>query len=465
MLTYDLSNRGNVPIYLYLYNHIKADIEKDVIKPDEKLPSKRNLAEHLKISVLTVQNAYFALQSEGYLYTRAKSGYFASALENVNRPAPMKKTDDDFSKDEPDWLIDFSDNNVDIEHFPFSIWSKQMREVLSEGSGEILQKIPFAGVLRLREALADFLYHFRGMSVLPEQIIIGAGTEYLYGLLVKLLGKDKIYAVEDPGYRKIARIYNAESVECRYIGLDKYGISSAELNDSDADIVHISPSHHFPTGIVMPIKRRQEILNWANEKAGRFIIEDDYDSEFRFAEKPIPTMQSIDAQGKVIYINTFSKTISPSIRISYMVLPHVLLTQFREALGFYACTVSGFEQYALAKFISNGYFERHINRMKKAYKAKRNLIIKAIKNSALGNQAEILEENAGLHFILKLKTALSDEEIVRRAGENGIKISCLSQYCFRQEHVSPGMVIINYSGINTDRLEGVMETFGRMIIN
>ncbi|HOP10414.1 MAG TPA: PLP-dependent aminotransferase family protein [Oscillospiraceae bacterium] len=463
MLTYDLSSRGNVPIYLYLYNCIKADIENGVIKPDEKLPSKRNLAEHLKISVLTVQNAYLALLSEGYLYSRVRSGYYASALEHVNRTAPVKKaeTDEPVQK-EPEWVIDFCDNNIDAANFPFSIWSKQMREVLNEGVA--LEKIPAAGVLALRIAIADFLYHFRGMAVSPEQIIIGAGTEYLYGLLVKLLGKDKIYAVEDPGYRKIAAVYHAENVECRYIGLDKHGISSAELAESGADIVHISPAHHFPTGIVMPIKRRQEILNWANEQAGRFIIEDDYDSEFRFAEKPIPTMQSIDAQGKVIYMNTFSKTISPSIRISYLVLPQALLARFREELGFYACTVSGFEQYALAKFIQNGYFERHINRMKKAYKAKRNLIIKAIKNSALSRNAEILEENAGLHFILKLKTALSDEEIVRRAKENGIKISCLSQYCFRQEHAAPGMVIINYSGINTDRLDGVITALGIIIL-
>lgn len=463
MLTYDLSNRGNVPIYLYLYNRIKADIESGLIKPDEKLPSKRNLAEHLKISVLTVQNAYSALLSEGYLYSRTKSGYFASALENVSR-APAKKAETGENKDakkEPEWLIDFCDNNIDAANFPFSIWSKQMREVLCESSA--LQRIPAEGVMALRVAITDFLYHFRGMAVSSEQIIIGAGTEYLYGLLVKLLGKGKIYAVEDPGYRKIAAVYHAENVECRYIGLDKQGISSAELYDSGADIVHISPAHHFPTGIVMPIKRRQEILNWANEQAGRYIIEDDYDSEFRFAEKPIPTMQSIDAQGKVIYMNTFSKTISPSIRISYMVLPRDLLTKFHDELGFYACTVSGFEQYALAKFIANGYFERHINRMKKAYKAKRNLIIKAIKISALGSQAEILEENAGLHFILKLKTTLSDKEIVRSAKENGIKISCLSQYCIRQEHAAPGMVIINYSGINTDRLEGVMERLAGVV--
>ncbi len=456
MLTYDLSDRGSVPIYLYLYNRIKADIESGVIKPDEKLPSKRNLAEHLKISVLTVQNAYLALLSEGYLYSRAKSGYFASVLEHVNR-VPEKRAEicENDVKKEPEWLIDFCDNNIDATNFPFSIWAKQMREVLCEGAA--LERIPPEGVRALRMAIADFLYHFRGMAVSPGQIIIGAGTEYLYGLLVKLLGKDRIYAVEDPGYRKIAAVYGAENVECRFIGLDKHGISSAELAKSGADIVHISPSHHFPTGIVMPIRRRQEILKWANEQAGRYIIEDDYDSEFRFAEKPIPAMQSIDTQGKVIYMNTFSKTISPSIRISYMALPRALLARFREELGFYACTVSGFEQHALAKFIQNGYFERHINRMKKAYKVKRNLIIKAIRNSALGEQAEILEENAGLHFILKLNTALSDEEIMRRARENGIKISCLSQYCFRQERAAPGRVIINYSGINTDRLGVAME--------
>ena len=460
MLTYDMEKRGATPIYFYLYKCIKSDIEKGVIKPNEKLPSKRSLAEHLKISVMTVQNAYMQLMSEGYIYSKTKSGYFAHSLEipftvipNKNIAAIPRKNTSEGDK----YFIDFRDNNINTDIFPFSVWSGVIRKVLGEYGGETLKKLPNAGVKKLREAIAGLLYRFRGMEVSPERIIIGAGTEYLYGLLVKLLGKDKIYAVEDPGYGKIAAVYKSEGVECRYIALDGYGLSSGELIKSDADIVHISPSHHFPTGIVMPAGRRREILGWVYSAPERYIIEDDYDSEFRFTGKPLPTMESIDTQGRVIYMNTFSKTISPSLRISYIVLPAELLERYNSSLGFYSCTVSGIEQYALAEFIDGGYFERHINRMRKAYKTKRDLIIKQIKDSPLGEKATILEEDSGLHFIIKLKTDLNDREIIGMVKVRGINISCLSQYGNRQEGMQNSMFIINYSGIDMDCMAKAVE--------
>ena len=464
MLTYDIENRGNEHIYIYLYKCIRADIEKGIIKPDEKLPSKRNLAEHLKVSVMTVQNAYLQLLSEGYIYSRIKSGYYASSLQGLSLTAADKSvTTAEPVQDGHEYFMDFCDNSINTDIFPFSAWSKELREVLSESSSEILRRIPNVGVLKLRKAIADFLYHFRGMTVSAEQIIIGAGTEYLYGLLVKLLGKDKVYAVEDPGYKKIAQIYESEGVRCRHISLDRYGISSEELYKSDADIAHISPSHHFPTGIVMPIKRRRELLSWAYENDRRYIIEDDYDSEFRFAGKAIPTMQRIDIQEKVIYVNTFSKTISPSLRISYMVLPFKLLKRYKTDLGFYSCTVSSFEQYTLAKFIEKGYFERHINRMRKAYKTKRDRIIKAIKNSPLDSKAEIFEENSGLHFILSIKTKLSDDELIKQAKARGINLSCLSQYSFKQENSKRSMVIIDYSGIDITLIEKAVDILSEIV--
>jgi GntR family transcriptional regulator/MocR family aminotransferase len=464
MLTYDIENRGNMAIYIYLYKCIKFDIEKGLIRSNEKLPSKRNLAEHLKISVMTVQNAYEQLLSEGYIYSREKSGYYASDLEGIVVPTTCEnKLAEDKVEKIPEYFVDFCENSINIDSFPFSIWSKQIRDVLSERDSDLLCKIPSAGVLKLRKAIADFLYHFRGMSVCSEQIIIGAGTEYLYSLLTKLLGKNKIYAVEDPGYKRISEIYAGENKSCRHIRLDKNGISIDELSKSDANVVHISPSHHFPTGIVMPIKRRQELLRWANEDVNRYIIEDDYDSEFRFTGKAVPTLQSIDAHKKVIYINTFSKTISPAIRISYMVLPYNLIKKYKEELSFYSCTVSSFEQYTLAKFIENGYFERYINRMRKSYKIKRDFMIKAIKSSSLGNKVEILEEDSGLHFIIKIETDMSDEEIVYAAKVNGINLSCLSQYCYMQDNVEKSKVIINYSGIDTQKIEAAVDILESII--
>jgi len=464
MLTYNIENKGKTPLYIYLYNCIKSDIENGVIKSNNKLPSKRNLAEHLKISVMTVQNAYAHLLSEGYIYSREKSGYFASALEKtIVTTATKTKITGILEETTPAYFMDFCENSINIESFPYSIWSKQMREVLYERDHDLLRKMPSVGVLKLRKAISDFLYHFRGMSVSPEQIIIGAGTEYLYSLLIKLLGKDKIYAVEDPGYKRIAEIYKSENARYEHINLDAFGISIDELTKSDTDIVHISPSHHFPTGIVMPVKRRKELLKWANEDSNRFIIEDDYDSEFRFTGKSVPTLQSIDDNKKVIYINTFSKTISPAIRISYMVLPDSLLLKYRQKLQFHSCTVSSFEQYTLAKFIEKGYFERHINRMRKFYKAQRDFVIKTIKNSKLGNKSKIYEENSGLHFIIKFETNLSDEEIVKQAKNHNINISCLSQYCFKQDNMKKSMIIINYSGIDIEKVESVVNTLSNII--
>lgn len=470
MLTYDIGKKGNMPLYIYLYQCIKSDIENGEIRSGEKLPSKRNLAEHLNISVMTVQNAYAQLLAEGYLYSREKSGYFAADLDKgFNTPVPTgKKIPGLGVKGVPDmgdngipgfderpatYFIDFCANSIHEKSFPYSIWSKQMREVLCEKDSDLLRKMPNSGVLKLRRAIADFLHHFRGMTVSPDQIVIGAGTEYLYGLLIKLLGKDKIYAVEDPGYRKISEIYKIEGADYKYINMDFCGISIDEVYRSKADIVHVSPSHHFPTGIVMPVKRRRELLRWANEAPARFIIEDEYDSEFRFTGKSVPTLQSIDENEKVIYVNTFSKTISPAIRISYMVLPVSLLKNYRETLRFYSCTVSSLEQFALAKFIEKGYFERHINRMRKFYKTQRDFVIKTIKSSCLGEKIKIFEEDSGLHFIVKIDTGLSDETLTREAQKRGINMSFLSQYFARQDRIEKSMLILNYSGIDIKNVE------------
>ena len=239
----------------------------------------------------------------------------------------------------------------------------------------------FPDVEALRQAIAAHLRQFRAMEVTAEQIIVGAGTEVLYNLLVQLLGRDRLYGVEDPGYGKIAHIYRAAGAEVTALPLDEAGVSAEALRRSDADVVHISPSHHYPTGLVMPIARRQELLRWAQEVPARIILEDDYDSEFRFVGRPIPTLFSVSENQRVIYLNTFSKTIAPSIRISYMILPPRLLARYREKLGFYACTVSSFEQYTLARFLEQGRYEQHLNRMKTRYRQKRDAVIDAIRRS------------------------------------------------------------------------------------
>ena len=314
MLTYTFEKHSGVSLYEQLYRHIKEDILYGRLVAGEKLPSKRTLSSHLELSVITVKNAYEQLIAEGYIYSQEKRGYFVSRIDRPLHPGKASTLPQ--REEEPTYELDLVTNSISAEYFPFTVWSKTMRQTILEQDTDLLQPPPFNGARSLRCAIADNLQQFRGMTVDPEQIVIGAGTEFLYYLLIQLLGRDRTYAVEDPGYGKIGRIYESNQVTLRRIALDEAGLSADALRQSGADVVHISPSHHYPTGIVMPIARRQELLRWADEQPGRYILEDDYDSEFRFVGRPIPTMFSTDRHERVIYLNTFSKTIAPSIRIS-----------------------------------------------------------------------------------------------------------------------------------------------------
>ncbi len=458
MLTYTLGAAPGTPLYIALYRSIRADILAGKLEPGEKLPSKRSLAQHMKISVITVENAYAQLLAEGYIYAVARKGYFASAVEHAPEP-PARSAAPAAAPPEPPYFMDFRSNHPDCARFPFSVWSRILRDELSRRETKLLSATPASGAEELREAIAAYLLEFRGMRVSAEQIIVGAGSEYLYNLIVQLLGRKHVYAVENPGHVKIPRIYEKNGIDVRYVNVDDRGMPVAELRASGADVVHLSPSHHFPTGVVMPIGRRQELLAWAGEAEGRYIIEDDYDSEFRFTGRPLPTLQSIDAGGRVIYTNTFSKSLAPSIRISYMVLPGALMERFRRELSFYACTVTSFEQYTLARFLSEGHFERHINRMKKYYRTERDAVIGAIGRSPLAGRAEILEQDAGLHFLLRVRTQKSDAALSEEAAAAGIRLSFLSEYLNAPAPAETHEIVVNYSGVDAGRLA---EAFDRL---
>ena len=325
MLTYALDKTAGVSLYEQLYRRVKEDILSGRLAAGEKLPSKRALAAHLEVSVITVKNAYEQLMAEGYLTGVEKKGYFVSSVLPPLPSQPPPVTQDAPEPGERTWFLDLVTNSIDAEDFPFTVWARLMRQTILEQGTGLLHPTPPQGAWALRRAIADHLRQFRGMAVGAEQIIVGAGTEVLYSLLVQLLGREMTYGVEDPGYGKIARIYRACGASVAAVPLDGDGLSVQELRRSGADVVHISPSHHYPTGRVMPITRRQELLRWAQEKPERIILEDDYDSEFRFVGRPIPTLFSVDDSGQVVYLNTFSKTIAPSIRISFMVLHRLRL--------------------------------------------------------------------------------------------------------------------------------------------
>lgn len=463
MLTYSFVDLGSDSLYEHLYKCIKNDIMSGQLKSGDKLPSKRSFAKNLDISTITVENAYAQLMAEGYIYSLPKRGYFVSEVKTFLEKQPERVRQLPEKPKEETCFADFISNRTSHANFPFSIWAKLTREVLAGEDSTLLLPPPAGGIMELRKAIADHLYQFRGIDVSPEQIIIGAGTEYLYGLLIQLFGNEGVYAIEDPGYQKIAQIYTSHGVGLRYIPMDEGGVCTGMLEDSGADILHLSPSHHFPTGRVTPISRRYELLGWASKSDGRYIIEDDYDSEFRLLGRPIPALQSIDVMDKVIYMNTFSKSLSSTIRISYMVLPQKLLKQFHEKLGFYSCTVSNFEQYTLARFISGGYFEKHINRMRNYYRNQRDILLESIRKSPLAGKIKIKEENSGLHFLMELQTEMPDDLLEEKAGRMGLRISCLSRYYHQPEQAKQHVLVLNYSGIDREKMAEAIEILERCV--
>ena len=444
MLTYELKKSPGVPLYEALYRCIRGDILSGVLRAGEKLPSKRALAQHLEVSKITVETAYNQLLAEGYICSREKVGYFVEAVE---RPAPRTPAPPSAKKTAPPLpLLDLTRSGT--EHFPFSVWSRLQREVMLDYGEALLQPLPHQGIWELRQAISQHLAAFRGMEIDPENILIGAGTDFLYNLLIQLLGRDKTYAVEEPGYGKIRKIYAAGGVDCISAPLDSLGVRPDSLRE--ADVLHFSPSHHFPTGLVTPVGRRQELLGWARERNG-WIIEDDYDSEFRFDAHPLPAMQSL-APDRVIYMNSFSKTLAPSIRISYLVLPFGLMAEFKQKLGFYSCTVPSFEQYTLARFLSRGHFEKHINRMRKFYRTRRNRVVSLLTTCPFSQRIEILEQDAGLHFLVRVDTRLSDTELTQKLAAAGIRVKPISSYYHLPAGEDRHLFLVNYSVLDEDAL-------------
>ena len=445
MLTYTLDkDKGHLS--RELYKALKNDIEEGKLKRGEKLPSKRTFARNCSVSTITVQNAYDQLVSEGYITAIEKKGYYVSdSVAKKSKVSYLVEEDEDTSTVE---LPDLSNNRVNVDNFPFSIWSRIMRKTMGEKQNLLLSPMKTEGVYELRRAISHHLSSFRGMAVSPSQIIVGAGTEYLYSLIIQLLGRDKLYALEDPGYMKLERIYNANGVRSIKVELDDKGLSLLSLEKSSADIAHISPNHHYPTGITMPLDRRYEILSWAAKKDERYIIEDDYDSEFRVSRNPVPTFYSLDTSGSVIYMNTFSKSLASTVRISYMVLPDSLAERFKENFSFYSSTVSSFEQYTLASFIEEGFFEKHINRMRLYYIRQRQAVLSLLSSSLMKDKCSVIENDSGLHFILRLNTFLSDKEVKDVLYREGIKISALSDYS-RSSSISHDF-IISYSNLDMD---------------
>ncbi len=466
MITFEFDTSHKIPLYQQLYSYIKGEIEKGNIKAGDKLPSKRTLSAHLKVSIVTVETAYAQLMAEGYITSKPGSGFYAEHMaaskprkEGIPPPSePLEET--------VQIRYDFRTNRMDASDFPFSIWAKLSREVLSEQSPELLNACHPQGTPVLRRRIAEYLKSFRGMEVSPEQIVIGAGTEYLTSLMIQLLGRDKAYSVENPGYQKIYEVFSANASRVFPIPMDEKGASAQAISGFGIDVLHITPSHHFPLGIVMPLSRRQELLQWAYSREDRYLIEDDYDSEFRYSGRPVPALQSLDREGRVIYINTFTRTLAPSMRISYMILPPRLCRRFSSRLGFYSCTVPVMEQLTLAKFMEKGYFERHINRMKKSYQQRRDLLCETIAGGKLNPIVHIAGCDAGMHLLLTVENGMTQRELIASAAREGAKVYGLSEYYwFPVPYMPENTVIAGFSGLNEAQIEEGADALARAWAN
>lgn len=467
-----LNVQGDRPLYEQIYQYIKDEIRKGNIRPEKQLPSSRDLAKSLKVSRSTTQLAYEQLVSEGYLEAVPRKGYFAASLDGIFPPvarSAVARTDQKrelssgmgqenageqlFSEK---MEVDFSPRGIDLEGFPYATWRKISRAVLKEEDRDLFLKGDPQGDLILREAIREYLHAARGVNCDASQIIIGAGNEYLLMLLSQLLGKDAVIAMEDPTYRQAYRVLSGVGHKVLPVGIDKNGFCVKELEDQTAQAAYVMPSHQFPTGIVMPVKRRQELLSWAGELPGRYLIEDDYDSEFRYKGKPIPALQGMDQTGSVVYMGTFSKAIAPAIRVGYMVLPESLLSVYRKKGRFYSSTVSRVDQRILANFISGGYFERHLNRMREIYKGKHDVLLGALK--PLEKRFEIKGEYAGLHVLLTDRKGEAEQALLAKAEEKKVRVYGLSGFCMEERRAKEShTIVLGYAGLTEEEIRKGVE--------
>lgn len=451
MLTYQLDEKNK---YYSLYYNIREDILHGNLKVGERLPGKRTLAEHLAVSVITVQTAYEQLLAEGYIISEERRGYFVAEV-NVGASAdpviPVREEQPRIKYD-----LDLTTGRAPAELFPFSVWASLMRKTLSEEGEHLLERVPCDGSPRLKAAIAAYLFRFRGFKVDPRYIVVGAGAEYLYGVIVQLLGRDKPYAVENPGYGRVPNTYHLNGAECTFIDVEERGVNIEEVERSNACALHISPAHQYPTGAVIPVPNRSRLIAWAQSN-NAYIIEDDYDSEFRLWGKPLQTMAAMNGE-RVIYLNTFSKTLAPSMRMGYMVLPPVLYANYLQLYSQTANVVPLFEQLTLATMLDGGYFERHVNRLKNYYRGIRGELISFIES--LPFQKRIIETGGGLHLTLQLPDFASDKDIKTKAEEYGINVKCLSDYLFTDTDKYANVAVINYSSVTGEGLNKITKKLG-----
>lgn len=461
VFTFDMNR--SLPLNRQLYDYIKSEIQAGRLASGDKLPSKRKLSVHLRISQNTVQTAYDQLAEEGYVQSVERKGYFVNKLDHMVNMNAAKTAFIKGSQPETAHVkYDFSYQGVDLKHFPFTTWRRITREVLNEYDTELLQIGHSQGLSALRESIAGYLRQSRGVNCSSHQIIISSGTEFLFQLIIQLFERDVVYGIENPGHERLSLLFKSNGLGVVPIRIDDNGMVAEDIVAQKAKIVCITPSHQFPTGVIMPVSRRLQLLNWANAGEGRYIIEDDYDSEFKYSGKPIPALQGLDTNGKVIYMGAFSKSLSPALRISYMVLPDHLLEKYKDQLSFFVCPVPTLDQKILIRLMDSGAFERHLNKMRNHYRKKREVLVDAL--SKLKGKIEILGAEAGLHLLVKVSNGMAEKDLVSTALAKGIKVYPLSRYypdgASKRPKQKIPLILLGYAALTENEIETAVELLG-----
>ena len=450
MTEFTLAFQDKTPLYDQLYRYVVARIRSGELTEGERVPSKRALAEHLGVSLTTVEKAYGLLTAEGYLEALPRSGFrVASSLAAIPVPTPRR-----MAVERRREALDecFSTAAVDTSVFPFSTWAKLSREAVYENP-ELLQRGEGQGDWPLRDALADFLHQYRGVDCTPEQVVLAAGLEGIMWILLQLLPR-AVFGLEDPGYGSLRRLLDNLGREWAPVAVDDRGVAIQALEASGADVAYVTPSHQFPLGITTPAGRRSELLRWAYARPGRYLIEDDYDAEFRYASRPIPAMQGMDVGGRVLYVGTFSRTIAPSIRVAYLILPPELLEVYHNRFDHASATVSRFEQEALCRFLTSGAYGRHLRRVGNLYRRRRDALC-----AALSGWGEIRGAEAGLHLLFTLP-GREESDLVARAAQAGYRVRGLGEYCMGPDPL-PGTLALGFAGLPEERAAKAVEELKR----
>ncbi|SHK85727.1 MocR-like pyridoxine biosynthesis transcription factor PdxR [Hespellia stercorisuis] len=456
-LTINLKPKSKIPLYEQIYDYIKSDIQKKRIPSGEKLPSTRALSKHLEVSRSTVELAYEQLLSEGYIEAEPYRGYFVAHIDNLYQLNTVKNVERKApEKTREQCRYDFTPNGVDLKSFPYNTWRKLSKDILLDDKVELFRLGDSQGEYGLRAAICAYLHQARGVNCLPEQILVGAGSDYMMMLLGTILENGWRIAVENPTYKRAYRLFENLSYDVLAVDMDRSGMDVGKLRESGADVAFVMPSHQYPLGIVMPIRRRLELLNWANESETRFIIEDDYDSEFRYKGKPIPALKGYDANEKVVYIGTFSKSIAPAIRMSYMVLPKPLMERFETRSKFIHSTVSKVDQIILQRFVEEGYYERHLNKTRALYKSRHDVLLNSLK--VFQDWGTVSGENAGVHLLLHLDNGMTEEELIEAAENADVRVYGLSEYYIaKREKKHIPTVLLGYANMSEEKIEKAVE--------